>query len=324
MVSDRSTVSVVIPARDEEQYIGECLDSLAHQNYCASQIEIIVVDNGSVDQTVEIAAQMGARVFSAENVYVGAVRNFGALKAKGDIIAFLDADCCAGPNWIKEAVKQLKNGEIGAVGGVCRSYSKANWIQRTLASTESYDVRFTKVLAGSSFVLRRKVFQRIGGFDETLFASEDDELSRRLIRDGYKLILTSECDVIHLGYPSTLLGVLKRQVWQGSSQLESADRSLAPLVIATHMYLISLGLVTYSLFFLRHQMNQVLVLISVLILLLFPVVMVIRKRRSRDNGNGIDRFSGLVHSYVIEFTSLIGRCIGLVRNYVRIIVGIVS
>lgn len=93
------TVSVVIPAYNEEKLLGRCLESLHNQHLAPH--EIIVVDNNSSDRTAEIAAQYGAIVVSEKRQGIAWARDAGFDRASGDIIARCDADCVAPPTWIE-------------------------------------------------------------------------------------------------------------------------------------------------------------------------------------------------------------------------------
>jgi Glycosyltransferases involved in cell wall biogenesis len=98
-------ISVIIPALNEEDVIEYCLQSLENQNY--KNFEIIVVDGGSKDRTVEIAEKY-ARVIKQKSKTIGGARKEGTLAAKGDILAFTDADTIFDPNWLSSIEKSMK------------------------------------------------------------------------------------------------------------------------------------------------------------------------------------------------------------------------
>ena len=105
-------VSIVIPALNEEKYIGKCLESLLELNTPLESYEAIVVDNGSTDRTVEIAYsfkdRMKLKIFEKPGINISALRNFGVKHASGEVIGFLDADCTVSKDWLNNAVKQLE------------------------------------------------------------------------------------------------------------------------------------------------------------------------------------------------------------------------
>ena len=113
-------VSVVIPARNEAELIGVVVRSVTAQSSRAEAIEVIVVDDGSTDDTVRLARDAGARIIEATQAgqkgNAAAARNLGAAQSRGDPLIFLDADCVAAPGWLEQL---LRGHELGAtvVGG---------------------------------------------------------------------------------------------------------------------------------------------------------------------------------------------------------------
>ncbi len=113
-------VSVVIPARNEAEHIGEVVRSVARQSSRARAIEVIVVDDGSTDETARLAQAAGARVLQAtpagEKGNCAAARNVGAAQCRGDPIVFLDADCVAAEGWLDRLLQGHERGAT-VVGG---------------------------------------------------------------------------------------------------------------------------------------------------------------------------------------------------------------
>ena len=98
------TVSFVIPAKNEVGYIDRCLDAIQKMKTLDMKIEIVVVDNGSTDNTIDIVKAYGAIVATKNNGTIGSLRNFGARLSSGDFIAFLDADCIVPEDWLTRAL----------------------------------------------------------------------------------------------------------------------------------------------------------------------------------------------------------------------------
>src|SRR5437868_13548732 len=92
-------ISVVIPVRNEEKVIRRCLDALAENEFPSRRFEVIIVDNGSCDRTLQIVRTFGERlelkILVMEKGHISALRNRGAAEARGRVLAFLDADCLA-------------------------------------------------------------------------------------------------------------------------------------------------------------------------------------------------------------------------------------
>src|SRR3989344_6165738 len=99
-------ISIIIPSYNEEKLLPRCLTALKNQNYPKENYEIMVLDNGSTDQTAQSAKKMGATVYLYTKVHKGgAILQFGAKKANAPIIAFTDADTKAPSDWLKTAVQ---------------------------------------------------------------------------------------------------------------------------------------------------------------------------------------------------------------------------
>lgn len=218
-------VTVVIPAHNEEKLIGECIRSIFETQWPRDQLEILVVDHQSTDATASVAASSGARVLSGrQDMKIGAVRNVGLNAAKGEFVAFVDADCTVPKTWIRSAIDILRSGtQIGAVGGgPALSPKVATWVEHCLGPSRSGPrfVRHTNTLVTYSFIAPTNLLRDLGGFDETLISGEDDDMSNRIRRTERTLIASSDCRVIHYGYAKTLLGVLRKEMWHGSNHIE--------------------------------------------------------------------------------------------------------
>jgi glycosyltransferase involved in cell wall biosynthesis len=182
-------ISVIIPAFNEEKFLGNCLLSLKEQDF--KDFEIIVVDNNSTDRTSEIAKKFGAILISEKKQGVAFDRNKGAKIANGEILVFTDADTILPKNWlsrIKEEFEEDK--ELIAFGGSCQFYSGP--ISVKLASKfllkpflildKSFSGGFN--LMGCNMAIKREAFFKVGGFNENLKLNEDVEISYRLREIG--------------------------------------------------------------------------------------------------------------------------------------------
>jgi len=212
--------SIIVPAYNEEKYIADCLSSLLQIDYPKSCYEVIVVDNGSSDRTVEIAQTFDVQVHVKTGVKVGGVRNYGASLAEGEIFAFIDGDCVVNKNLLTECASNLSSESIGAVGGMCLLRNNPNWVETAWVISEEPIKERTNILAGGSFIVKANIFQSLGGFDESINAGEDTKLAKQ-IADKYEVWKLPACAVIHLGYPRTIVDFSKRQFWHASSYRKS-------------------------------------------------------------------------------------------------------
>jgi len=122
-------VSFVIPVRNDAAQLARCLTSIANVRYPLSRVEVIVVDNGSTDRTPDVARTLGARVLSLPGLAVAALRNCGAREARGEIIAFVDADHEIGEAWVDSAVETIQRQGAAAAGAPYDAPPQSTWVQ---------------------------------------------------------------------------------------------------------------------------------------------------------------------------------------------------
>jgi cellulose synthase/poly-beta-1,6-N-acetylglucosamine synthase-like glycosyltransferase len=231
------SVSVIIPAFNEQENIVRCLRGVLRQDYPERQYHVLVVDNGSSDATADLARGLGVRVINFPVGAVGGVRNRGVTASCAEIVAFLDSDCVPSPDWVRQGVQALRNNDSAvAVGGSCMAPTISSWVQQAWAEPLTSNPRKVRALAASSMFVWRKRFLEVGGFDEEMNAGEDDDLSTRLARSGGSLILHPGCSVYHFGWPRSLREVYRRQKWQGFFQMRASNGALSASLIAVHAF----------------------------------------------------------------------------------------
>lgn len=303
-------VSVIIPAKNEEQYICSCLKSIHSQDYPTELVEIIVVDNNSTDKTCTLSKKLGAKVVTSNDTKIGIVRNKGAMMAVGKIFAYIDADCIAPKNWLNTAVTLLENKLVGAVGGYIRAPEYGNWIEKSWSLKQHETERFTKILATGSFVISQKVFKLIGGFNQYIIAGEDTDISRRIIQKGLSIKVSPKLSVIHNGYPKTVAGFLRRQIWQTSDYLHTRKQGVDPIFLATNLFLFTLLCCVVGLFF----QEPLIVYIGFTINVSCPTVIgVLRLIKSAEDLSLVTT----IRVITINYLYLLGRSIGLIKSYIR-------
>lgn len=183
------TFSFVIPARNEEFVLADTLQSV-HQaaRQCGDSYEIIVVDDGSTDETACIARDQGADVLSVNIHNIGAVRNAGADRARGEILFFLDADTQLPAETLAAARRALQGGAVG--GGASVEFDDITYLQRMLAAVFIFAwQRVCRWAAGCSIFVWKREFDAVGGFDPQYFAAEERYLSAALKQRGQFVIL---------------------------------------------------------------------------------------------------------------------------------------
>lgn len=181
-------VSVIVPSYNSSRTLELCLQSVANQTY--SPIELIVVDDGSTDGSLELARAQGAKVIpTGANSGQSVARNLGAEHAAGEILFFLDSDVALDAHGVEIAVRALQ--ENPRIGAMCGAYDPEPLLPTTLAAhyrtVEQY-VWFNEVegpipgLYSALFAIRAEVFREIGPFDPALRHTEDQDYGFRLLQ----------------------------------------------------------------------------------------------------------------------------------------------
>ncbi len=190
-----SLVSIVVPARNEEKLLAQCLKSLLKQDY-TGEYEILVVNNGSTDRTREITSSFGVKVVYEGNIGTGPARQHGLLEARGEIVAFTDADTIVPEHWLRTLVNYLRrNPRAVAVTGPYTFFDAGKVVQAlsclmnftfiNLDNAFRFVTRRGNTIWGSNFAIRRKAALEAGGFNTAIkFLGEDYDLSLRLRGKG--------------------------------------------------------------------------------------------------------------------------------------------
>lgn len=193
--------SVIIPARNAAETIGECILAVLSQSVPRELYEVIVVDDGSTDATGAIARAHGARVVAQPPLGSAAARNAGARQARGEILLFLDPDCLPALDWIAQMIAPFRDDElVVGVKGICLTHETGLLPRLIQAELDDRYRRLSDdaaidVVDGYSAAYRRAVFTSVGGFDTALGAAEDVDLSYRLAKSGRRLVFAPKAKV---------------------------------------------------------------------------------------------------------------------------------
>jgi len=198
------TVSVIIPARNAAGSIQECLRAVLAQENLAHELEVILVDDGSTDNTAELAESLGVRMMRQANVGPAAARNAGARLARGEIVVFTDADCVPAADWLSHLIQPFSAPDVVGAKGAYRTRQNALVARFVQQEYESKYARLAKqryidFIDTYSAAYRREVFLENGGFDAAfpVPSVEDQEFSFRLARKGYHMVFVPQATVYH-------------------------------------------------------------------------------------------------------------------------------
>lgn len=228
------SVSVVVPVFNGEETIGACLQSLLNQT--RPPHEVIVVDNGSTDRTIETIKGFSQEhqglnlVLVSESVKgPAACRNRGVALSQSEIICFTDADCVPDSDWTRDVAEAFSVSDVGAVAGNLYGYKPSGVIQeflslytlRGLADDRIFQ-QYTLTEGGfatANLSVRRKVFDEAGGFDQSMRYGEDHDLCVRIMEQGHKLRYVPNAVVYHI-HRNSLKGFVRQSFFTGMAQAD--------------------------------------------------------------------------------------------------------
>lgn len=231
-------VSIVIPTYNEQRDIAKCLSSLFLQNY--KSIEIIVVDDGSTDDTRSKIYDLGfkeIKVFEQKHLGPAIARNLGASKAKGEILVFVDADMTFDKNFIEKLIEPIIEGKtIGTfskeeyVSNGDNIWSRCWNINKNLPENKMHPDNYPDTQDVFRAILKSK-FEEVGGFDSVGY-NDDWTLSQKL---GVQALNAPEAIFYHRN-PDNLVEIWKHALWIGQRKYKS--RFLALIRVSFPMSLI--------------------------------------------------------------------------------------
>ncbi len=214
-------LSVVVITRNAEGFMYDCLDSLIHQS--VKPLEILVVDANSTDKTPDIVKEYAEKcdfVKLLEHPGTrGEGRNFGAEKAKGDIVAFIDADAIANALWVDELTKAMENADVVAGREVRLGYHGFTSLKRVGMLYNGVDITYPSV----NLAYRKTTFEAIEGFDPWFKEAEEVDLNYRAVKAGFRLIYWEKAIVYH-NARSSFTGFFKQSFWYGFGRKELTQR----------------------------------------------------------------------------------------------------
>lgn len=214
-------ISIIVPAYNAEKTIEETLESLLAQNFPADKYEIILVDNGSKDRTINIVKKYPIRIVTCNKRGSSNARNKGASYARGRILAFTDADCRVDKNWLNEINEAFKDEGLHAAQG----QGNLTHSRDTRIKTECFIDEYLTAIASmnerrmlgdtKNFAIRKWVFEKIGGFIpskeecDMLFVAE-------LFKKNYNVKFNERMIVYH-NYSLTLQRIIQKSLRHGLS-----------------------------------------------------------------------------------------------------------
>jgi glycosyltransferase involved in cell wall biosynthesis len=213
-------VSVIVPAKNAKETVVACAESLLNQRFLR-KYEVICVDNGSEDSTVKVlrSSVEGVRILHARKEGSYYARNVGVQCARGNVLAFTDADCVADSDWLRYLTLPFRNNSVKLVGGDIRAFATDGCLQRYYglfghANDRSFGC-FTPYFAASNLAVRKHDLQRTGLFNGTLRSGGDVEMCARLVPNRTQMVYEPRAVVNHI-YSTSLVEFARKHYYYGS------------------------------------------------------------------------------------------------------------
>ncbi|MDE3090793.1 MAG: glycosyltransferase [Chloroflexota bacterium] len=249
-------ISVVVPAYNAAATLPACIAALRQQTYVPD--EIIVVDDGSTDESANVVKRHAAHLLQQPHQGPAAARNLGAQSARGDWVLFTDADCEPTDNWVEQMLAPFADPQVVGVKGAYRTRQRqvvARLVQCEFE--ERYDrlERFGAIdfVDAHAAAFRTEALRGIGGFDPAFpqANNEDVDLSYRLAETGSKMLFNRRAVVYHR-HPATWIKYLRVKIKRGYWRImayrlhpgKALHDSYTPQLLKVQTLLVGLGLIS--------------------------------------------------------------------------------
>jgi len=229
----KSFASIIICTYNRAPLLQRALQSLSRQTLEAGQFEIIVVDDGSTDNTTEVCEAMGHEMLNIKyvrnerNIGLGGAANLGVQSAKGDYLIFTDDDCIAREDWIENMYNALSRYPLVA-GSVASPTSNFIKLCHNIAEFHPFmEGRKTgpiDFVAGANMGLRRSLFEEVKGFPDGHVLSPDMQFILKARQAGYQICFVPEAKVTHDHERTSLSGIIRYSVDHASETIHLRNR----------------------------------------------------------------------------------------------------
>lgn len=213
-------ISIIIPAYNVERTITGTIEACLNQYYSEGKVEVIVVDDGSTDETRKAVLEFPVKYIHQNNRGPASARNRGWMAAQGEIVCFTDSDCIPHRRWVRTLMNGFTNDDIGAVAGSYdisnKNFLHADCIHEEIIERHGRMPKEVHAFGSYNVAIRRDILKKTGGFNENyrIASGEDNDLSYRILKTGYKIYFDRYALVAHY-HPERLFKYLKDQFRHG-------------------------------------------------------------------------------------------------------------
>jgi cellulose synthase/poly-beta-1,6-N-acetylglucosamine synthase-like glycosyltransferase len=212
-------VSIIVATLNSESTIDECLRSILELDYPKQLLEVIVVDGGSKDSTVERVKAHSVKVISTQ-LNTPAGYNSALKTIKNEIVGFIDSDAKVERQWLKKLVRHLNSPKVAGASGTIATWNKNKLVPRCIGYELSYRYnrlpREIRRVATMNLILRKRLIEEVVGYDEALSTQYDTDLGIRIAGAGYKIAFDSSVICYHFHRP-TLREFFRQQFKYGQN-----------------------------------------------------------------------------------------------------------
>jgi len=210
-------ISIIIPVYNSESTLQICLDSIQKLNYPHEKLEVLVVDNGSHDNSIQIAKRFNFKLLHETSIQSSyAARNKGIKESKGELIAFTDSDCIVTKDWLKYLVRDWEDKSIGCFAGDILAYKPETLVEkfsdrvgilRQSGTLNNFYLPYTQT-ANSAY--RREVFDKVGLFNPVIVSGGDADLSWRMQKKTNLKIKYIPEAIIYHKHRTSIIGLYRQ------------------------------------------------------------------------------------------------------------------
>jgi glycosyltransferase involved in cell wall biosynthesis len=228
------TVSFIIPALNEEEHIGNALESIRKFTPPNISYEIVVADHGSTDKTPLIAEQIDVAVQHFKGGTVGSLRNRAVKCTSGVVLVFLDADITITKEWganIDSVIESITE-RNAVIGSRCLPPDQEHWLQKYWFQLLSAE-KASGYIGTGHMIVSRLLFEKLGGFDPALITGEDYDFCKRAREINASIELMPKLLVYHHDFPTSLRAFILRESWHGIGDCQQISKFIGSKIALT-------------------------------------------------------------------------------------------